>query len=185
MDTGASSYRRYLDGDDNGIVEIIKNYKDGLTLFINGYVGNIFISEDLTEDVFFKLAVKKPHYSGRSSFKTWIYAIARNTALDYIRKNSKLLKEPIEFFSNYIVEESNTEKEYLIKERQIILHQSMKRLNHEYYRVLYLVYFENFTNKQVSQILKKSNRQTENLIYRAKKALKTQLEKEGFKYEEL
>lgn len=34
MDNVASSYRRYLDGDDTGIVEIIKVYKDGLTLYI-------------------------------------------------------------------------------------------------------------------------------------------------------
>jgi RNA polymerase sigma-70 factor (ECF subfamily) len=30
MDNGASSYRRFLEGDDNGIVEIIRDYKDGL-----------------------------------------------------------------------------------------------------------------------------------------------------------
>ena len=30
MDNGASSYRRFLDGDDEGIVEIIKDYKEGL-----------------------------------------------------------------------------------------------------------------------------------------------------------
>ena len=32
MDNGASSYRRFLEGDDNGIVEIIRDYKDGLML---------------------------------------------------------------------------------------------------------------------------------------------------------
>ena len=52
MDNGASSYRRFLDGDDEGIVEIIKEYKDGLMLFINRYVDNIHIAEELTEDVF-------------------------------------------------------------------------------------------------------------------------------------
>ena len=45
MDNGASSYRRFLDGDDEGIVEIIKHYKDGLTLYINEYVNNIFVSD--------------------------------------------------------------------------------------------------------------------------------------------
>ena len=33
MDNGASSYRRFLEGDDNGIVEIIRDYKDGLIFF--------------------------------------------------------------------------------------------------------------------------------------------------------
>ena len=68
MDIGASSYLRYLDGDDTGLIEIIRDYKDGLTLYINGYVDNIFTAEDLMEDVFFKLAAKKPRFSGRSSF---------------------------------------------------------------------------------------------------------------------
>ena len=60
MDNGAGSYRRFLNGDDNGITEIIRDYKDGLMLFINRYVNNIHIEEELTEDTFFKLVTKKP-----------------------------------------------------------------------------------------------------------------------------
>ena len=32
MDNGASSYRRFLDGDEGGIMEVIRDYKDGLIL---------------------------------------------------------------------------------------------------------------------------------------------------------
>ena len=53
MDNGASNYRRYLDGDDEGLTEIIREYKDSLLLFINGYVKNIFVADDLTEETFF------------------------------------------------------------------------------------------------------------------------------------
>jgi RNA polymerase sigma-70 factor (ECF subfamily) len=185
MDTGASSYLRYLDGDDTGLTEIIRDYKDGLTLYINGYVNNIFTAEDLMEDTFFKLATKKPRFSGKSSFKTWLYAIARNVALDYLRKNSKIADTTIEDLSNYIVEESNVEREYLIKEQKIFLHRIMRELKPEYFQVLYLVYFENFTNKEIAKIMKKNKRQIENLIYRAKSTLKSELEKEGFEYENL
>ncbi len=82
MDNGASSYRRFLDGDDNGIIEIVNNYKDGLILYLNGYVNNIFIAEELTEDTFFRLITKKPKFSGKSTFKSWLYAIGRNIAVD-------------------------------------------------------------------------------------------------------
>ena len=78
MDNGASSYRRFLDGDDKGLVEIVGDYKDGLILYLNGYVNNIFIAEELTEDTFFRLITKKPRYSGKSTFKSWLYAIGRN-----------------------------------------------------------------------------------------------------------
>ena len=71
MDNGASSYRRFLDGDDKGIAEIVEDYKDGLILYLNGYANNIFVAEELTEDTFFRLMVRKPRYSGKSSFKSW------------------------------------------------------------------------------------------------------------------
>ena len=185
MDNGASSYRRYLDGDDTGLTEIIRDYKDGLSLYINGFVDNIFTAEDLMEDTFFKLATKKPRFSSKSSFKTWLYAIARNVALDYLRKNSNVANTPIDDLSNYIIEESNVEKEYLIKEQKITLHRIMRELKPEYFQVLYLVYFEDFTNAEIAKIMKKNKRQIENLIYRAKSTLKSELEKEGFEYEKL
>ena len=61
----------------------------------------------------------------------------------------------------------------------------MRELKPEYFQVLYLVYFEDFSNKEIATIMKKNKRQIENLIYRAKNALKSELEKEGFEYENL
>ena len=89
MDNGASSYRRYLDGNDNGIAEIVAAYKDGLILYLNGYVENIHTAEELTEDTFFRLVAKKPWFSGRCSFKTWLYTIGRNVAIDSLRRGAK------------------------------------------------------------------------------------------------
>lgn len=89
MDRGAASYRRFLDGDDEGFVEIVRVYNDGLILYLNSFVNNISVADELAEDAFVKLGVKKPRYTGKSSFKTWLYAIGRNVAIDYIRKNAK------------------------------------------------------------------------------------------------
>ena len=55
----------------------------------------------------------------------------------------------------------------------------------EYHQILWLVYFEEFTNKDVESIMKKNSRQITNLLYRAKKSLKDELQKEGFDYEKL
>ena len=69
--------------------------------------------------------------------------------------------------------------------QKILLHKSLRKLNPEYRQVLYLVYFEGFTNEEVAAVMKKNKRQIENLIYRAKQTLKVQLDKEGFVYEGL
>ncbi len=184
MDKGEIGYRRYIGGDDSGLTEIIKEYRDSLTLYINGYVRNIFVSEELMEETFFILAVKKPKFHGKSTFKTWLFSIARNVAVDYIRKNSKSAKFAIDE-NETLSEETDIEKDFLKNEQNITLHRCLKKLKTEYYTVLYLTYFEGFCNSETALIMKKSKRQTENLIYRAKKALKEELLKEGFEYEEL
>ena len=184
MDNGASSYRRFLDGDDNGITQIVENYKDGLILYLNGYVNNIFIAEELTEDTFFRLVIKKPKYSGKSTFKSWLYAIGRNVAVDYIRHNSKILNVPIDDVENYLIEEQNLEQSYIKEENKLVVNKALNELIPEYRNVLWLTYFEEFSNKETAIILKKTERQIKNLLYRARKALKSKLEKEGFEYDE-
>ena len=185
MDNGASSYRRFLEGDDGGIVEIIKVYKDGLMLYLNSFVQNIHLAEDLTEDTFVKLIARRPRFSGKSTFKTWLYSIGRNVALDFLRKHAKLPTVSTEEAMVLIADEADVAWHYLQTERKLQVHEAMKRLNKEYRQVLVLVYFEEFRNNQVAAVLGKSKKQVENLIYRAKLSLKSELEKEGFVYEEL
>ncbi len=183
MDNGAGSYRRFLDGDDNGIAEIVADYKDGLILYLNHYVNNIFIAEELTEDTFFRLIVKKPRYAGKSSFKSWLYAIGRHVAIDFVRHHSRQLNTPVENMENYLLEERSLEESYLQKERDIAVHQALSKLPVDYRTILWLVFFENFSNKEASIILKKNDRQIRNLLYRAKQSLKSKLEEVGFVYE--
>ena len=90
MDNGASSYRRFLEGDDTGIVEIIRDYKDGLMLFLNRYVNNIHIAEELTEETFVRIVTRKPRFVAKYSFKTWLYTIGRNIAINYKKREGKI-----------------------------------------------------------------------------------------------
>ena len=185
MDNGASSYRRFLEGDDDGIVQIIKDHKDGLMLYLNSFLLNIHLAEDLTEDTFVKLIARRPRFSGKSTFKTWLYAIGRNVALDFLRKNAKLPTVSAEEAMTLIADEADVARQYLCSERKLQVHKALKQLNDEYRQVLVLVYFEDFQNDQVASIIGKSKKQIENLVYRAKLSLKSELEKEGFVYEDL
>ena len=184
MDNGACSYRRFLDGDDNGFIDIIKDYKDGLILYLNNFTENIFIAEDLAEDTFVKIVTKKPRFSGKSSFKTWLYAIGRNIALDHLRKN-RVSETSYDEVPELKEETETLEAQYIKKEDQIILHKAMGKLSPQYKQVLWLVYFENFSNQETAVVLKKSVRNVETLLYRAKQSLKSELNKEGFIYEKL
>ncbi|MCR4760149.1 MAG: RNA polymerase subunit sigma-24, partial [Oscillospiraceae bacterium] len=83
MGNDADRYRRYLAGDDNGLIEIIDRYHEGLTLYLNSIVRNICVAEELMQETFIRLAVRKPRFSGRKYFKTWLYCIAKHCAIDY------------------------------------------------------------------------------------------------------
>ncbi len=185
MDNGASSYRRFLDGNDKGIEEIVKTYKDGLILYLNGFVNNIHTAEDLAEDTFFRLMVKKPHFSGKSLFKSFLYAIGRNIAIDWIRHNSKTFTVTSEEMEIYLSDETELEQAYIREEHKLILHRALKKITIDYRQAIWLVYFEDMSNDEAARAMKKSSRQIRNLLYRGKQSLKRELEKEGFIYEEL
>ena len=63
------------------------------------------------------------------------------------------------------------------------LYSAMKRLNPDYYQVLYLMYFEDLDTSDIAKIMHKAKRQVSDLIFRARKSLKTELERKGFIYE--
>ncbi len=185
MDNGASSYRRFLDGDDTAIVEIIKDYMDGLMLFINRYVNNIHIAEELTEDTFFKLVTKKPRFTEKCSFKTWLYTIGRNLAINYTRRHRHLSEIPIDEMRDLYVDEVDMGQLYLRQQQKVQLHLALAKISPAYATILHLKFFEDMNNEQIAKVLKKNKRQVENTLYQAKQALKCELEKEGFTYEEL
>lgn len=137
------------------------------------------------EETFFRLIVRKPLFFNRYSFKTWLYTIGRNIAVDYLRKQSKSADKPMEDCELLLIDEENLEKNYIRSERKRVLHKALSKLRPEYREVLHLTYFEGMTNTQAGKVMKKNKSQIEMLIYRAKKALKKELEKEGFEYEEL
>lgn len=180
MDNGASSYRRFLDGDDNGFVEIIRDYKDGLIFYLNSFVRNIHIAEELTEDTFVKIVTKKPKYNGKASFKTWLYAIGRNVALDYLKHSKKSAAVSAEDCSEFAEEEDDLEQAYIREERKITVHKALQNLKPEYRQILWLIYFEDFSNKEAATVMKKNVHNIETLVYRARQALKAELYKEDF-----
>ncbi|MBQ8961161.1 MAG: RNA polymerase sigma factor [Ruminococcus sp.] len=182
MDNGASSYRRFLSGDKEGLSEIVRTYSDGLIFYLCSIVRDIHTAEDLTEDVFAVLIAKKPRFSGKSSFKTWLYSIGRNIAYDYIKSSSKgiALDELQE-----VADETDLEERYISEESRRLLHRAISRLEPDYSQVLFLMWIEGFDTGEAAHIMKKTKRQIGNLVFRAKAALKKELEKEGIGNEEL
>ena len=176
-------YNRFLNGDSDCLAQIIGAYKDGLILYLNSYVCDISLAEELTEETFVKLVLKRPRFSGDSAFKTWLYTIARHVAIDFLRRRRQDVST--EESMELVDQQANLEREFLKQEQKIQLHDAMKQLKPEYRQVLWLYYFADFSNKDIAKILGKTTHNVEMLASRARQALKNILNKEGFIYEKL
>ncbi|MBQ2557508.1 MAG: hypothetical protein II553_00665, partial [Lachnospiraceae bacterium] len=75
-------YSRYLKTRDQGAFrELLERHKESMILFINGFVHNLDDAEELMLDAFAEVAAGPTLFSGRSSFKTWLFSIGKNKAL--------------------------------------------------------------------------------------------------------
>jgi RNA polymerase sigma-70 factor (ECF subfamily) len=188
MDNGASSYRRFLEGDDSGFIEIVKDYKDGLILFLYSMTRDYTLAEELCEDTFVRLAVKQPRFNGKSSFRTWLYAIGRRVAADHLRKRSRRETLSLEALSDEgfdLPADEDVASAYLLDEQRRAVHRALGRLKDTHREVLWLVYFENLSVKEAAGVLGKTTHAAESLIHRARLSMKAELEKEGITNEDL
>ena len=177
------SFARFCEGDNEAFEEIVRSVGDSLLYFVLRFVKNTWIAEDIVSDTFANLIAGKKKFRGESSLRTYLFAVARNRAVDYIRKNSREI--PTEFDEQTAVDCETLEARLIESEMHAHLHAAISELSEDYRQALYLVYFEEMTAEEASKVLKRSRKQTENLIFRARSALKAILEKDGYDYENI
>ncbi len=183
MDLGAEAYARFLAGDDGAMLELVRLYRPGLTFFIGGIVGNADLAEELTQETFVKLCVKRPKNRGGGTFKTWLYAMGRNLALDALRRRNRRAEEPLPPELPAPAAAGDPADAVLRAEDAAAVRRALGGLSTAYRQALTLTYYEGFDVPSLAKILKKNPHAVSALLYRARAALKAQLEQEGFTYE--
>lgn len=179
MDNGACSYRRYLDGDENAFGEIVKEYFDNLVFFIDRYVHDTAAAEDIALDAFTQLVVNKRRYNFRVSLKTYLFMIGRSRALDYIKHRNKIPMVELSEAAQVASPEPSLEEMLLADQRKQAVNAALAQLSDEMRLAVHLVYFEQLSADEAAKVLKKNRKQIYNLLYRAKKELRTILGEDG------
>lgn len=177
MDNGASSYRRFLDGDEKAFDDVMKELFHSLVFFIHRYVQDIHTAEDLAMDVFADLIVHRHRYNFKVTLKTYLFMLGRSRALDYI-KHRKVI-EFTELSDADAADEGSLEDMILADQRKKAIHSAIDKLPEDMQIAVHLYYFEGLSYREAAKIIKKSPKQVDNLLYRAKKELRSMLGKEG------
>lgn len=181
-DRGVLYYKRYVSGDESALRDIIELYSDGLLFYINSFIGCIAYSDEVLSDTFLELVLKVRSFKGESSFKTYLYSIARNKAMDFLRKMKRRGYVPIESMDMLSADGELLFERVAAEETKRELHEAMNDLNDRYREVLYLTYFEELSAVECGKVMKLGRKQVENLLYRARLSLKEKLVMRGFDY---
>ena len=182
MDKGAELYQKYLSGDKDALGELVRIYRDGLILYVNGIVRNIHEAEDICEETFVSLVFKKPRFGERCSFHTWLFGIARNLAYDEMRKMKRLPRTELD---EKTPDGVSVEETLIKNETKKKLRDALKKLPSGKYELIWLTYFEGMSAKEVAAVTGKSEGAVFAALTRTRAELKEILRKEGFDNEDL
>lgn len=176
MDQDLALYQRFLSGERQALETLVALHTDNLIRFAYLYLKDSSAAEDVAEDTFVALLLKKKIFLEGAKFKTYLYRIARNKCIDLLRKRKKIV--PLQDVEN-VLHGGCFETEIHKKEQYATLYRCMWELPAQYNEILHLTYFDGFTVKEICAITKQSAKQVYNLLSRAKHSLKQLLIKEG------
>lgn len=151
------------DGDQKAYGELLKNYRDSLYFMLLKMTNNPHDAEDLTIEAFGKAFKKLHQYTPDYAFSTWLFKIASNNCIDFIRKKKKYT---FSMDQNYNDEEEGTElvnrvpsqtldpEEELVKKQKIkLMHEVVDKLKPHYRILIELRYFKEFSYDEIAEEL--------------------------------
>lgn len=94
-----ATIRAAMDGDEASFVALVQPLELPVWRFLVRMLGDPGLAEDVAQDTFVKVFLRLETFRGKSKFSTWVFQIARNTAIDAIRKRDRQVKvvDQIEF----------------------------------------------------------------------------------------
>ncbi|HEX8814467.1 MAG TPA: sigma-70 family RNA polymerase sigma factor [Terriglobales bacterium] len=89
MESEAGAIARGLRRRDPDLLDrLIEQYQHRLLRYLIYLVGNRELAEDLFQETWIRVLERGHQYDGKREFSTWLYAVARNLTIDYLRKKS-------------------------------------------------------------------------------------------------
>lgn len=153
------------------IEKIYEEYFETVNKYLFCLTHNNDISEELTQETFYKAVKKIDTYKCECKMSAWLCQIAKNLWYDQCRKNKKFVDKREEELLN--VQALNTLEEYVIaNDEKISLYKKMQYLDEKTREVMYLRITGELTFKEIGIILNKTENWARVTFYRGKNKLK-------------
>lgn len=175
------------DGDDSSFEILVRKYERLVSTCVYGVVGNSEDTLDVSQETFLKAYKSLKMFKGDSEFSTWLYRIAKNTALDFIRKrkqNTISIDSSGEENEGFDLpdesENSSPEKTVLRNEKIMKLRQAIEALSDEHREIIILRNLNNYSYDAIAAKLDLEVGTVKSRLYRARDSLKNILLKENY-----
>lgn len=169
--------KRAQTGEKDAFGELYKLYLKEIFRFIYFSLRNYELAQDLTQVTFFKAWKALPDFSlSRASFRTFLYAIARNLVIDETRRKRGVSLEAIAEMPSKEDPQEQVQK----NELRLIIHDALSTLNKEERQMVILHFFEGFRFREVAKILSKKEGAIRVATHRILKKMKKYLEDKNY-----
>ena len=168
------------DGDLDKLGLLFERYKKPLFGFFYGLNREVEVSEDLVQNVFFRILKYRYLFRGDGDFKTWMFHIARNVNNDHYRKNKWKHKESLENWEERLGTDENRSNQYKHDDEMQLLTMALDRLPEDKREILLLSKFQDKKYKEIGEIIGCTEGAVKVKVFRALQELKEvyqQLEK--------
>jgi RNA polymerase sigma factor (sigma-70 family) len=152
--------QQYLEGDEKSLEVLIAKYIGPIYSFIYKNVGDRAVAEDITQEVFIKIWKNLKKFDLSKNFSPWLFQIARNTSIDYLRKKKSI---PFSRFENdkeqNALSENLAQKPANILENlsdKKVLESAMKNLNEKEGKIINLRHNIGMSFKEIADIFNES-----------------------------
>lgn len=170
--------------DDQLFEQYYDEYFDKVNRYLRYRAKNHWDADDLTTQVFIKAFENLNQCNNAQSFGAWIFRIAHNTFIDYVRKKKELpMGESQDFMTHVATTDELPENQLLFNEMTNELHGCLLKLPADQRDVVMLRYFGDLKIAEIAEVLQKTESSIKMLSYRGIRNLRSRWE-EGVHHEE-
>jgi len=166
--------------DQGAFKKLMTRYKDSIYFMVLKMVHNPSDAEDITIESFGKAFNKLESYDTKYAFSTWLFKIATNNCIDFIRKKklqTTSIDQPVEndkgddLYIDFKAEVLNPEEKFIKNQRAISVRGMIEKLDEKYKFLIKLRYYEEYSYEEIAEELNIPLGTVKAQLFRAKELL--------------
>jgi RNA polymerase sigma factor (sigma-70 family) len=168
-----------LEGDEDAFARLMAKYKDTIYFMLLKMVNNKSDAEDLTLEAFGKAFKNLYQYSPNYAFSTWLFKIASNNCIDFLRKKKgiSIIIEPnaenneADSPAKIRSKDNNPEESMIKKQKAIMMRNIVRKLKPRYQTLVEYRYFREMSYEEIAAELKLPLGTVKAQLFRAREML--------------